>query len=173
LRTRVEPASLVPAIRKLLHDRDPNLAMAKIRPMSEYVTREAAPAGFTAALAAVFGVLALVLAASGVYGVFHYQVSRRLPEMGVRMALGASTGDILRLVMSQGLALTGLGLLLGAAGALAAARWLGSIVYGVGPRDPASFAIALLLLPAAALLGCWWPAWRAASASPAQTIREE
>jgi predicted permease len=173
VRTRVEPLSLVPSIRRILHQRDPSLAMAKVHPMTEYVAREIAPAGFTAVLAAIFGALALLLAATGIYGVLNYQVSRRLPEMGIRMALGAGARDVLRLILKQGLALAGAGVLLGAAGSFVAARWLGTIVYGVSPRDPLSYALALLLLPAAALLGCWRPAWRAAAARPAEIIREE
>ena len=174
VRTRgADPLSLVPAIREMLHRRAPNLAMAKVRPMTEYVERDIAPAGFTAVLAAIFGVLALVLAATGVYGVIDYQVSRRLPEMGIRMALGAGTGDVARLVLRQGLGLAASGALLGGVAAIVAARWLGSLVYGVSVRDPLSYGVALLLLPAAALLGCWRPAWRAAAADPAETIREQ
>ena len=173
VRTRVEPLSLVPAIRRILHQRDPNLAMAKVRPMTDYIAREIAPAGFTAVLAAIFGALALLLAATGIYGVLNYQVARRLPEMGIRMALGASARDVLHLVLRQGLALAGVGVLLGVAGSFLAARWLGTLVYGISPRDPLSYGLALLLLPAAALLGCWRPAWRAAAANPAEIIREE
>ena len=173
LRTGVEPASLVPAIRGILHRRAPNLAIAKVRPMTEYVARAVAPASFTAVLAAIFGSLALLLAATGIYGVLNYQVSRRLPEMGIRMALGAGAGDVLRLVIGEGLFLAAIGALLGAAGALGATRWIETLVYGVGPQDPLSYILALLLLGTAALLGCWGPAWRAAAANPAQIIREE
>jgi predicted permease len=173
LRTSVPPLSLVPTIRGMLHQRDPGLAMAKIRPMTEYVAREIAPAGFTAGLTAIFGALALLLAATGIYGVLNYQVSRRLPEMGIRMALGASAHDVLRLVLREGITLAAAGVLLGSAAALAAARWLSTLVYGISPRDPLSYALALLLLPGAALLGCWRPAWRAAAANPTETIREE
>jgi putative ABC transport system permease protein len=173
LRASVEPLSLVPAIRARLRQRNPNAALGKIRPMTGYVQRAIAPAGFTAVLAAVFGVLALLLAATGIYGVLNYQVSRRRPEMGIRMALGASTRDVLSLVLREGLALAAAGVLLGAAGALAAAHWLGALVYGVSARDPLSYALALALPPGAALLGCWRPAWRAAAANPAEIIREE
>ncbi len=173
LRTSLEPLSLVPAIREQLRRHNPNMAMGKIRPMTGYVERAIAPAGFTAVLAAVFGALALVLAATGIYGVLNYQVSRRRPEIGIRMALGAGAGDVLRMVLRDGLILAAAGLLLGAGGALAATRWLGALVYGVSARDPLSYALALVLLPGAALLGCWRPAWRAAAANPAETIRQE
>jgi hypothetical protein len=173
LRTSAAPLSLVPAIRRMLHERDPKVAMAKVRPMTEYVEREIAPAAFTAMLATIFGVLALLLAATGIYGVLNYQVSLRLPEMAIRMALGAGARDVLRFVLREGLRLAAIGVLLGAAGAWSAARWLGALVYGVSPRDPFSYGLALLLLPAAAMLGCWRPARRAASCNPAETIREE
>jgi ABC-type antimicrobial peptide transport system permease subunit len=89
------------------------------------------------------------------------------------MALGAGARDVLRLVMQQGLTLAAAGVLLGAAAAFAGARWLSTLVYGISPRDPLSYALALLLLPAAAFLGCWRPAWRAAAANPTEIIREE
>lgn len=173
LRTSVEPLSLVPAIREILRRQHPNLALAKVRPMTEYVARDIAPAGFTAMLAAVFGGLALLLAVVGIYGVFGYQVSRRLPEMGIRMALGAHRGDVARLVLREGFTLVAAGLLLGGAAALIMGSRLGALIYGVSARDPASYALALALLPLAALLGCWGPARRAAAADPAQMIREE
>jgi ABC-type antimicrobial peptide transport system permease subunit len=173
LRAGVEPLSLVPAVRAKLHEHNPNLALGKIRPMTGYVERAKAPAGFTAVLAAIFGVLALVLAATGIYGVLNYQVSRRLPEMGIRAAVGANADDLLRLVLREGLGLTAAGIAFGVVGALAAGRWLGTLLYGVSARDPLSYGLALLLLPAAALLGCWLPARRAALANPADMIRED
>jgi len=141
--------------------------------MTEYVAREISPASFTAVLAAIFGALALLLAATGIYGVLNYQISQRRPEMGIRMALGASGGDVLRLVLREGLTLAAAGLLLGAAGAMVAARLLKALLYNISPFDPLSYGFALLLLPLAALLGCWRPAWRAAASSPAEVIREE
>jgi predicted permease len=173
LRTSVPPLSLAPTVRQLLRERSRTAAMAKVRPMTDYVAREVAPAGFTAILAGVFAALALLLAATGIYGVLNYRVSRRLPEMGIRMAVGASTRDVLGLVLREGLGLAAAGVLLGAAGALLAGRCLGSLLFGVGPRDPLSYGLALLLLPAAALAGCWRPAVRAAAANPADMIREE
>ena len=122
---------------------------------------------------ALFALVALVLAAVGIYGVVSFSVSQRTHEIGIRMALGARGSDVLSLVLREGLGLAAAGVLLGAAGSLAAARWLGGLVYGVSAHDPLSYGLALALLPGAALLGCWRPAWRAAAANPAETIREE
>lgn len=173
LRGNVPPLSLLPAIRAKLKQRSPNAAIAKVRLMQDYVKREIAPASFTATLAAVFGSLALLLAATGIYGVLNYQVSRRLPEMGIRMALGGSAQNVLGMVLREGLLIAAAGVAIGAIAALLAEQWLSKLVFGVSPHDPASFALALLLLPAAALLGCGIPAHRAASANPAQIIRQE
>ena len=172
LLTGVDPMALVPAIRGKLRQRRPDAAIAKVLPMRAYVERAKAPAGFTARLAAMFGLIALILAATGIYGVLNYQIARRLPEMGIRMALGARERDVMRIVLGEGLILAALGVVLGTMGALAAARWLGALLYGVSAHDPASFALAVVLLPAAALLGCWRPARRAAAADPAESIRE-
>jgi putative ABC transport system permease protein len=173
LRTSTDPLSVVTAVRQKLRQRHPDAAIGKIRPMTGYVDRAIAPSGFTAALAAIFGSLALLLAATGIYGVFNYQISRRLPEMGIRMAMGARAGDVLRLVLREGFTLIAVGVLIGAVGALVAARWLSGLVYGVSARDPLSYGFALLVLPAAGLLGCWHPAARAAAANPAGIIRDE
>ncbi len=174
LRTnKIDPLTLVPAIRRMLHERSKTAALAKVRPMTEYVTREISPASFTAVLAAIFGTLAFLLAATGIYGVLNYQISQRRPEMGIRMALGASGRDVLRLVLREGLTLTAGGLALGAAGAMVAARLLQALLYDISPFDPLSYGFALTLLPLAALLGYWRPAWRAAGSSPAEVIHEE
>jgi predicted lysophospholipase L1 biosynthesis ABC-type transport system permease subunit len=173
VRTQVPPLSVVPAIRRVLHERAPESALGKVQMMSASVARDIAPAGFTAVLASVFGALALVLAATGVYGVLNYQISRRMPEMGIRMAVGARAADVLRLVLGEGLWLTAFGIILGVAGSLAASRWLGAVLYGVSGSDPLSYGLALVLLPAAALLGCWRPARRAATANPAETVKGE
>jgi putative ABC transport system permease protein len=172
-RTHVPPLSVVPAIRRALKERAPDHAMGKVQAMTASVARDIAPAGFTAVLAAAFGALALILAATGIYGVLNYQVSRRMPEMGIRMAVGARAADVMRMVLREGLALAIVGIALGIAGALAASQWLGSVLYGVSAADPWSYGLALVLLPAAALLGCWRPAHRAATANPAETVRGE
>jgi putative ABC transport system permease protein len=173
LRTAVAPMSLVPVIRRLLQKNTPPLAMDKVRPMTEYLDREIAPARFTAVLARIFGALALLLAATGTYAVLNYQVSRRMPEMGIRLALGASPRGVLGLILRESAWIAALGVTLGAGAAVLAARSLSALLYGVSPGDPVSYLPALLLLPAAALVGCWRPAARAASANPIEAIRCE
>jgi putative ABC transport system permease protein len=173
LRTAVAPMSLVPVIRRLLQKNTPPLAMDKVRPMTEYLDREIAPARFTAVLAGIFCALALLLAATGICAVLNYQVSRRMPEMGIRLALGASPRGVLGLILREGAWITALGVTLGAGAAVLAARSLSALLYGVSPGDPVSYLPALLLLPAAALVGCWRPAARAASANPIEAIRCE
>ena len=173
VKTEVPPLTVVPAIRAKLREQAKNAAIAKVSAMSEYVAREISPAMFTAVLAAIFGALALLLAATGIYGVLNYQVSRRLPEMGVRMALGARSRDVFLLVMRQAGTLAIVGVALGAIGSLLATRWLAALIFGISRHDPISYAAALLLLPAAALMGCWRPAWKAAATDPAQIVREE
>ncbi len=173
LRTGTPPLSLMPAIRRNLRQRYKIAAVARVRLMTDYLATEMSPVTFTAVLAAIFGLLALLLAATGIYGVLDYQVSRRMPEMGIRLALGAAAGDMLRLVLREAGLLAAAGVALGAAGSLLATRPLHALIYGISLRDPSSYALALLLLPAAALAGCWRPAWRAAAADPAATIREE
>jgi putative ABC transport system permease protein len=173
VRTEGDPLALAGVVRNLLRERDRNLALSKVRPMTAYIERAQAPAGLTAVLAGVFAGLALLLAAVGIYGVVYYSVSRRMREMGVRMALGARRGDVLRLVMREGLLLAAIGIALGAAGAVVVARQLHGLTYGISDSDPLTFAVALLTVPAAALAGCWRPAWKAAGANPIDAIRTE
>jgi putative ABC transport system permease protein len=130
-------------------------------------------ANFTAVLAAIFAALALLLAAVGIYGVISYSVSRRSRELGVRMALGASSWDVMRMVECEGLALMAVGLVLGVAGALAISRWLEGLLYGVSPVDPLTYAVAFGAIVAATLIGCWRPAAKAARTNPIDAIRAE
>ncbi|HLK69885.1 MAG TPA: ABC transporter permease [Bryobacteraceae bacterium] len=168
-----DPLALVPAIRKELARRNPNMAISNVRGMEAYVESARGPASFTAVLAAIFAALALLLAAVGIYGVISYSVSRRSRELGVRMALGASSGEVMRMVQREGLTLMGVGLLLGFAAALAVSRWLRGLIYGVSPIDPLTYALAFAAIVAATLLGCWRPAAKAARANPMDAIRAE
>ncbi len=173
VRTRVEPLALAQTIRTELRRRDRGLALSKVRPMTAYIERATAPARFIAVLAGVFAGLALLLAAIGIYGVISYSVSRRMHEMGVRMALGASSAEILRQVMREGMGLASAGILLGTAGALFVSRTLESLIYGISAIDPGTYAVAITVIAMAALLGCWRPAAKAASANPVDAIRSE
>ena len=114
-----------------------------------------------------------MLAAIGIYGVISYSVSRRMHEMGVRMALGASSAEILRLVMREGMGLASAGILLGTAGALFVSHTLRSLIFGISAMDPGTYAVAIAVIALAALLGCWRPAAKAASANPVDAIRAE
>jgi putative ABC transport system permease protein len=125
------------------------------------------------AIMALFAGLALVLATLGLYGVLAYVVSLRTREVGIRMALGATTPDVLKLVLGQGLKMTLAGVVIGAAGALLLTRLMQSMVFGISPSDPISFAIAAASLIVAALLATYLPARRAAAVDPTQALRAE
>jgi putative ABC transport system permease protein len=124
-------------------------------------------------LVAVFAALALAMAAIGLYGVLSYTVAQRVPEIGVRMALGADPGDVARLILRQGGVVAFTGIVLGLAAALAASRLLQSLLFGVSARDPLVFTGSAVALLAVALLACWLPARRAASVDPLIALRAD
>ncbi len=173
VRTSGDPAALAGAVRGAIASIDKDLAISKLRPMSFYLNRAMAATRFTMVLAAIFGGLALALAVVGVYGVVAYSVTQRTREFGVRLALGAQRSDILRQVLREGMTLALLGMAIGVASALGLSRFLQSLLFGVTPWDPVTFAAAALLLPLAALAACWLPARRAAARSPVVALRTE
>jgi putative ABC transport system permease protein len=124
-------------------------------------------------LVGLFGVAALLLAALGIYGVIAYAVSQRRRELGIRIALGAKPGEVVRLVLSDGLRLTLAGVAIGVAGALATSRLLAGLLVGIGSNDPITFAAIVLLLVLVALAACWVPARRAAAVDPLTALRAE
>ena len=160
-------ADLLREIRSL----DGNLAVGELVTMREQVDRSTAIQRIAVRLLAVFGFLALALAAVGLYGVMAHTVSQSTRELGLRMVLGARTGDLLRLVISRGFRLAAGGVLIGLAAALALTRLLGYLLYEVSPRDPLAFASAFLVMGMAALLACVLPARRAAKIDPARALR--
>jgi putative ABC transport system permease protein len=140
--------------------------------MREVVDRTTAVERVAVTMLGVFGALALVLAAIGLYGVLSYSVSQRSRELGLRMALGADASNLMRLVMSNGLSLTAGGVVLGLAVALGTTRLMGNLLYKVSPRDPVAFGSALVVMAVAALVACWLPAWRAMRTDPARALRD-
>ena len=140
--------------------------------MEEVTASALAQPRFVTFLMAVFAATALALAAIGIYGTISLLVSERMQEMGIRLALGADRPTILRLVLGQGMMLIAIGLAAGVAGAVVLTRTLTSLVYGVGTLDPATFVAMPVMLCAIALLACFIPARRAASADPITTLRQ-
>jgi putative ABC transport system permease protein len=128
---------------------------------------------FTMQVVTTFAVIALLLGVLGIYGVLSYVVAQRVGELGVRIALGAQTGMVLRLVVRQGMTLTLLGALIGAGGALGVARVFQQLLFGVGPFDAASLTVAVAVFAAAAFVACCVPAWRAARIDPITALRAE
>ena len=165
---RTIEAALAREVRAL----DANLALYEMITLQEQVDRSTSPQLVAVTLVAILGGLALLLAAIGLYGVMSYAVSQSTRELGLRMALGADASNLLRLVMSRGLALTGAGVLFGAAVALALTRLLGNLLYNVSPRNPLAFGSALLVMAIVAIAACSLPAWRATRTDPARALRD-
>jgi ABC-type antimicrobial peptide transport system permease subunit len=172
VRTSLAPDALAKELVREIHQLDANLAPGETITMQEQVERTTAVQRAAVAMLAVFGGLALVLASIGLYGVMSNTVSQGTRELGLRMALGAETSDLLRRVMSQGLALTAGGVFLGMAVALASTRLIVGLLYKVSPRDPLPFAIASVSLVIASLAACFFPAWRAARTDPVRALRD-
>jgi len=152
---------------------DPNLALYEMITLQEQVNRSTSEQLVAVTLVALFGGLALVLASIGLYGVMSYTVSQSTRELGLRMALGAGTSNVLRLVLSRGLLLTATGLIIGLALGLLLTRLLGNLLYRVSPRDPVAFAAAFAVMTFASLTACFLPAWRATRTDPIRALRSE
>ena len=173
VRTRVEPLTLVGAIRSEVERLDKDLALSKVRPMTEYVSRARARTDFTAALSSLFGGVALLLAAVGIYGVVSYSAGQRTHEIGIRIAIGAQPRHVIKLVMGKGIVLAAAGVGIGLAAALTLTRFMSSLLFGVSSTDTATFAGASLLLASVALLANYLPARRATRVDPMIALRSE
>ena len=171
LRTSQAPLTLTASVRREIGKLDRNRAIAKVRPMDDYVAKALGPTNFIAILASIFAILALLFATVGIYGVVSYSVNQRTHEMGVRMALGARPVDILQLVLREGLVLTASGLIFGFAGSLIVSRYLKTLLFDVTPLDPVTYLVMVLVIPAAALLACWRPARKAAAENPIEALK--
>jgi putative ABC transport system permease protein len=172
-RTRGDPASMVQPLKRAMGQVDPALPVFGVISLQSMVDRSLAPRRFALSLAAALTAVALLLMMAGVYGVFTAWVAQRTREIGIRMALGARDGQILRLVVGRGALLTLLGMALGSGLALASGRLLSSLVFGVSTTDPLSFAACASFEIGAALLACWGPARRALSVDPMAVLRAE
>jgi putative ABC transport system permease protein len=171
-RTRTEPIAVATAIRGIVRDLDPSLAVAELRPLEEVVSRSLATARIVTVLLGVFSGLALLLAAVGIYGVMSYSVVRRTNEIGIRMALGADSGTVLAGVLREGLLLAAIGCAIGIGGAFVVTRWMRSLLFEVDPIDLPAFAASLAVLGLVALLACWVPARRATRVDPLVALRQ-
>jgi predicted permease len=173
VRTADEPMALATAVRGAVRELDPTLPVANVRPMTEVVSAALATPRLTGFLLGVFAAIALVLAAVGIYGVLAYLVSRRTHEIGIRMAIGADRAAVMKLILGHGLRLTGVGLAMGLAGAVALARLMQTVLYEVRSTDPGTYAAVILVLLAAALLASVLPALRAMRVDPVTALRIE
>ena len=173
LRTVVPPASVAGDLRQAVRSVDPSLPLYQIETMDEVIAKSLASRRLNLWLLGIFAAIALILSAAGLYGVISYLVAQRTREIGVRVALGAQNGDVIRLVMGQGAKLTLVGIALGLVGAVLFTRVLESLIYGISARDPLTFIGIATLLAVVALLATWIPAERAARIDPLLAIRKE
>jgi macrolide transport system ATP-binding/permease protein len=171
IRTPLRPDAVTSALAREVHALDPNLAPSEVITMREQIDRTTSAQSMAVRLLTVFGALAVVLAAIGLYGVMSSAVSQSTREFGLRLALGATSSDLLRLVLSRGLALSAAGVVLGAGAALELTRLLGNLLYKVSPRDPAAFAAGFVVMAVAASVACFVPAWRATRTDPLFALR--
>jgi ABC-type antimicrobial peptide transport system permease subunit len=171
IRPRADESAVLAVVRDEVRRLDPNVALGESRPLERVLARTADPPRFVMLLMSVFALLALALAAVGIYGILSYNVSQRTRELGVRMALGARPADVLQLVAREGIRLAVAGAVLGAVGAGLGGRFLSVLLYGVQPVDPLTLTVVSTLVVAVAVVACVAPARRAAAADPVSPFR--
>jgi predicted lysophospholipase L1 biosynthesis ABC-type transport system permease subunit len=173
LRTAGTPMAISESVRKTVAELDPNRPVASMRTVEQYLDQQVQYIHLYVLLLGIFGAIAAVLAAIGIYGVMSYSVAERTKEIGIRMALGASTNDIFRLMVFHALILLAIGLTLGLGASVALTRYLGSALYEVKATDPSTFAGVSLLLAVVAVAACLIPTRRAVSVNPTVALRYE
>jgi predicted permease len=173
VRAAGDPLSVAPAVRRVIAAVDPEQPVSAVRTMDDVIELQVTDRRQELTLLATFAALALILACIGLYGVLSYAVTQRSREIGVRMALGASGGKVLRMVVGRGLLLTAIGLLLGAGASWGLTGLMRGMLYGVRPTDPATFAGVAALLGAVSAIACWIPARRASRLDPMVVLRED
>lgn len=173
IRSSVEPASLSGSLRQIAAEVDKTVPVSNIRTMDHVVSESITQPRFNLFLLGLFGAVAMLLSAAGIYGVTAYTVTQRTHELGIRIALGAQVGHVLRMILGQGMAVIGVGLVLGLIAAFALMRLLRSLLFGVGENDPITFGAITLVLLLVALLACYIPARRATKVDPMVALRSE
>jgi putative ABC transport system permease protein len=173
IRTKNDPLSIVGAVRKEVQALDPDQPISAVKTMNDWVTSAVAAPRYRTTLLALFAALAMILAATGIYGVMSYSVAQRTHEIGVRMALGARRRDVLKLVVRQGMILAVVGVIVGLAGAFALTRVMATLLFGVTAKDPVTFGVVAILLILVAFLACFVPARRATKVDPLVALRYE
>jgi predicted permease len=173
VKTAGDPRALIGSVREAIRAVDPNVPVVDVKTMEEQMLVALLPARLAGTLLGAFGLLALLLASVGIYGVMAYAVVSRTREIGVRRALGAQTNNLLRLILGEGMRLAAIGFAIGLAAAFALTRFAASLLYGVTPTDPLTFAGALAILSAAAFVACYIPALRALRVDPVTALRCE
>jgi putative ABC transport system permease protein len=173
VRTAGDPGALAPAITSEARDMDPNLAVFDVKPMEQRVSESLARRRFAMFALGLFAAVAMILAMVGIYGVMAYLVTQRTHEIGIRMALGARSADVLSMVVIRGMRLALAGLAIGLGGAYLATSAMASLVFGVSTTDPVTFGLVSLILAGVALAACFIPARRAARVDPMIALRYE
>jgi putative ABC transport system permease protein len=173
VRTQGDAPPLAAAVRREIHSLDPNVPVDRVGTMADALGDSVALPRFRSALMAVFAVSALLLSAIGIYGVIAYSVAQRTHEIGVRMALGATSAGVVRMVLAQGGRLAAVGIVLGLGGAASLTRLLERMLFGVDPYEPVTFACVALGIGAVAIVACTVPALRAARVDPVTALRQE
>jgi putative ABC transport system permease protein len=173
IRSDVEPSTLTNLVKNQIWTVDNQIPVTKVQTMTEVMAASVTGQRFNMLLLGIFACVALALAAVGIYGVISYSVTQRTHEIGVRMALGAQTSDVLKLILGQGLLLAVVGVGIGVAGAFVLTRLMSSLLFGVSATDPATFAVVALMLMCVALLACYIPARRAMKVDPMVALRYE
>jgi len=173
VRTASDPRAMAPAIRSAIASIDRDVPLGRVYTIDELIATSIAAPRFRATLLTIFAVTGLALAAIGIYGLMAYTVSERARELGVRVALGATARDVMRIVLGEALVLAASGVAAGVTGALAASRLIGAFLFGIAPTDPTTFVSIAAILVATALAGSYVPARRAARVDPMTTLRSE
>jgi ABC-type antimicrobial peptide transport system permease subunit len=173
VRTALDPQSVAGSVRSEIWKIDPEIPVQQMKTMEEVISEAAAPRRFQMLLVLLFSSAALLLASLGIYGVVSYTVAQRTNEIGVRVALGARTSDVYRMVLRQGLAPVLLGLIAGVAGALALGRLLSSLLFEVNPADPLTISVVIVVFAGTAAFACTVPALRATRVDAMSALRYE